>query len=279
MSPQLLRIEIHGSQKISDFALDLRSPDGSPNKYHVLAGPNGCGKTVILEAILEVLGKGKLLTRPHSTGWLAATLRLENGKEHQIGLRGYWGRGNATEICDSLRVEYISSQHIPSVNIQQFKHLVRQQQGRRVLTSGPEPKDRVWLEQLTHFWQEFRKDKTHFVMTLVNQEDLDVNEWDIFLYDQDRRICSIDNLSSGELKVISMAVPFITKSFDGLLLIDEPELHLHPQWQGRILRALRVIIPDAQMIVASNADDPWDDAMSWERTLLVPKGDPRKSTR
>jgi hypothetical protein len=64
---------------------------------------------------------------------------------------------------------------------------------------------------------------------------------------------------------------------EGIVVIDEPELHLHPQWQGVVLRALRQFAPNAQFIIASHADGPWEAAASWERALLVPESDPRSS--
>ncbi len=140
---------------------------------------------------------------------------------------------------------------------------------------GPEPLDQVWLDKLNTYWRVFRDDGTTFAMTLVNPDDLDANDWDLFLYRGEERICSVDMMSSGEQEVIAMAVPFLTSDFDGLVLIDEPEQHLHPQWQGRVLRALRTLVPTSQVIVATHADDPWDDAKSWERQLLVDANDPR----
>lgn len=71
----------------------------------------------------------------------------------------------------------------------------------------------------------------------------------------------------------------ITGLSSGLLVIDEPELHLHPEWQGRILPALRVLAPRAQFLIATHVDAPWDAACSWERALLVPESDPRSRAR
>jgi predicted ATP-binding protein involved in virulence len=58
-------------------------------------------------------------------------------------------------------------------------------------------------------------------------------------------------------------------AFEGIVLIDSPEHYLHPRWVGRIVRALRKLAPEAQFIVATHADDPWEDAMSWEPINLT----------
>ncbi|HSN99499.1 MAG TPA: AAA family ATPase, partial [Candidatus Nanopelagicales bacterium] len=99
---------------------------------------------------------------------------------------------------------------------------------------------------------------------------------DLFVMRGDERVCSVDQVSSGEIELLSFAGWIILNDFDdGLLVIDEPELHLHPQWQVTILPALRELAPNAQFLVASHADAVWDQAYSFERFLLVPETDPR----
>ena len=41
--------------------------------------------------------------------------------------------------------------------------------------------------------------------------------------------------------------------YDGIILIDELELHLHPIWQSKILQSLKSIFPDAQFIVTTHS--------------------------
>jgi len=43
------------------------------------------------------------------------------------------------------------------------------------------------------------------------------------------------------------------KDFDGLILIDEVDLHLHPIWQSRIVETLKIIFPHAQIIVTTHS--------------------------
>ncbi|MDX9724705.1 MAG: AAA family ATPase [Myxococcota bacterium] len=323
---KLLSIELQGFRKFREpLTLELLSPAAESLDYFVLAGPNGCGKTTVLEAIVLALGRDDLLVRDLDAKERASSprLRLEPGarltavlrdgaskREYRVSRTAdvhlvSYAEGDAQRVTRDWAVlseklappvEYLSSRRVPAAvgavqdsvkgrppdnteanRIWRFKHRTRQQQGRRVPGyKGPEPLDLLWMERLNRFWHEFRRDQSSLTMTLVNPDNLDANEWDLFLYEGERRICSIDALSSGEQELIAMAVPFITEPFDGLLLVDEPELHLHPQWQGRALRALRSIVPEAQLFVASHADDPWDDAMSWQRRLLLPKGDPRR---
>ncbi|MCU4430808.1 AAA family ATPase [Acinetobacter pittii] len=41
--------------------------------------------------------------------------------------------------------------------------------------------------------------------------------------------------------------------FDGIILVDELELHLHPEWQAKIVDALTVIFPLAQFFVSTHS--------------------------
>lgn len=48
--------------------------------------------------------------------------------------------------------------------------------------------------------------------------------------------------------------PHINASeFDGIILIDELELHLHPEWQAKITKTLVQVFPQAQFITATHS--------------------------
>ena len=42
---------------------------------------------------------------------------------------------------------------------------------------------------------------------------------------------------------------------DGIVLIDEVDLHLHPKWQQRILGDLTEIFPKVQFIISTHAPE------------------------
>lgn len=47
--------------------------------------------------------------------------------------------------------------------------------------------------------------------------------------------------------------PICAEDFEGVVLIDEIELHLHPIWQAQLVRALKVIFPKAQFILTTHS--------------------------
>ena len=62
---------------------------------------------------------------------------------------------------------------------------------------------------------------------------------------------------------------------EGIVFIDEPELHLDPQWHRPILRTLMKLQPKAQFIVATHSPEIYDAAQSYQRHFLVDENDPR----
>ena len=60
----ILRVEIRNFRGIADLTLPFGDALGHPNEVFVLAGPNGSGKTTVLEACLLALGQQELLHGP-----------------------------------------------------------------------------------------------------------------------------------------------------------------------------------------------------------------------
>lgn len=103
------------------------------------------------------------------------------------------------------------------------------------------------------------------------QFNLDTNEIDIIYYDhknQHLRI-PVSQLSDGYKCTISLIADIAYRmailnpqlldkvliETDGIVLIDEIDLHLHPSWQKRILKDLMDIFPKIQFIVSTHAPE------------------------
>ena len=56
-----------------------------------------------------------------------------------------------------------------------------------------------------------------------------------------------------EIEYRFVEIPIEAKEFDGVVLIDESELHLHPSWQGELIRTLKTIFPQTQFIVTTHS--------------------------
>ncbi|MDI1475582.1 AAA family ATPase [Polyangium sp. y55x31] len=320
--PQVHRIRIEKFRRIQEpLELDLTSPKGAPSRNIVLAGPNGCGKTSVLEAVLLGLGQEHLIVRDlekarreqHWRTELPEGARIELDVAVDDGPVLTWVRtcekhvtrdaeGQETSVKPAsllhLGVEYFSSWRTPKLvgpikplvgrdrraadtetnRLWRLKQRINDERARGGFAgaSAGTSKADVWLGRINEAWARFHGNDGTRIDAQIVDPDAEELFADLYVLRDGQRICSIDEVSSGEIELLSFAGWIILNDFrGGLLVIDEPELHLHPQWQATILPALRDLAPEAQFIVASHSDAVWEQAYSFERFLLVPEGDPR----
>ena len=90
------------------------------------------------------------------------------------------------------------------------------------------------------------------------------------------RLVPIDRLSSGQIELFAFAGPLVLRDAPAdIVIIDEPEKHMHVQWQRHILTALRELSPESHFIVATHSLDVLDSALRGERFFLGRADDPR----
>jgi hypothetical protein len=90
-------------------------------------------------------------------------------------------------------------------------------------------------------------------------------------------VLPIDRLSSGQLALFAFAEPLLfSESPPDIALIDEPERHLHVQWQRVIVSALHELSPATQLVVATHSLDLMQSVTSTELAYLLPRSDPRR---
>lgn len=322
-TPKIHRIHIEKFRRIQEpLDVQLVTPRGDPVEQAVFAGPNGCGKTSVIEAVLLALGMDSLIVRDlersrREEHWRtevpegavieldvsidggAPTTWIRTHEKHVHRLPGGREEPVPPQWLQHLAVEYFSSWRAPELvgavrplvgpggrpannetnRLWRLKQRINDERARGGYTPalpGLDKADR-WLKRLNEAWQRFHEDDgTRIDAQIVDPEEEDLLA-DLFVVTKDgARLCSVDQTSSGEIELLSFAGWLVLHDFeDGLLIIDEPELHLHPQWQATILSALRELSPRAQMIVASHADAVWDQTPGYARFLLVPETDPR----
>lgn len=99
--------------------------------------------------------------------------------------------------------------------------------------------------------------------------NIDTNDIDIFYTDEqdEKKADSMSSLSDGYRCAISLIADIayrmailnpqlldkVLDKVDGVVLIDEVDLHLHPAWQQRILGDLMAIFPKVQFVVTTHA--------------------------
>ena len=81
-------------------------------------------------------------------------------------------------------------------------------------------------------------------------------DYRLMIKNEDGSIVDLDQLSSGEREVIAFFTYLCTKAINNsILIIDEPELHLHSKWQSIILYSLHQIFPNSQIFLATHSNE------------------------
>ena len=69
----------------------------------------------------------------------------------------------------------------------------------------------------------------------------------------------------GIIKEIEYRFPDINAiDFNGLIMIDEIDVHLHPQWQAKLVSVLKETFPNAQIIATTHSPSVLQNAMTEE---------------
>ena len=98
----------------------------------------------------------------------------------------------------------------------------------------------------------------------------DRKDYRLMIKNEDGSIVDLDQLSSGEREVIAFFTYLsIETNKNSILIIDEPELHLHSKWQSIILYAIHKIFPNSQVFLATHSSEIHQSASESELFELV----------
>lgn len=216
-----------------------------PHTINMFVGGNASGKTSLLDAIN--LATSEPMNQNVDVEWTEGcnkTCVFFRSNRHQSKVGG-------------VQISLIANQQYDDDlnRIATFVAKTVQSQSRRAVGRyAGTAKNVQWLGALNMFWSLFRNNGTTFDTDFVSPEDFDNPDWNLFLFKGDERICSVDEMSAGEVDAIAFAVPFITMPnsyYNGVVLIDDIEAHMTQEWATSLLLALRTMLPEAQFIVTT----------------------------
>lgn len=309
-------ITIENFRGIDRLSLSFVGLNDLPTDIVVLAGPNGCGKTTVLEACL-IAAEQKGLLRGSSAAQairsgaddykISACLETPRGRiraEHRSATSRYQKDGGVERSESYFRIPcaYFSSWRAPK-----FVGPVPITSGKRGKRPSETEENRLWVvkqhlvnakayafmgggpvramdkesryaavtQKLDETWRLFHPGSDQHFSVEPAGDDPDAG-FDVFLMGPGEQRVALDSLSSGELELFNFVGWMLATKFEGgIICIDEPELHLDPQWHALILRALRKLQPNSQFIVATHSPEVYESVLSFERHFLVPPEDPR----
>ena len=305
-SVAITSLSIRDFRGIGALDLDFCGPDGKPNGLVVLAGPNGCGKTAVIEAAVLLVGGGEIVVGCQDERAIrrgASDYNIEvSAKSHGIA---FHNRHQASRpllpLPEPIPHWYFSSWRAPQLpgpvdvtvgrpgrrpartdenrllNVKQ--RLVNAAAVEMFQKSLPSlGRYSALIQVINEAWSDFYPDAGHaFTVDVVAPADGDSSgSFEVYLKTRDGHQLEVDLLSAGQLELfLFLGELALNDDREGIIFIDEPELHLDPQWHRLILRSLKRLQPRAQLIVATHSPEIYDAAPSYERHYLVPEDDPR----
>ncbi len=140
------------------------------------------------------------------------------------------------------------------------------------------PADYVAFKQASKLYRFERAFNNFFDdLKFVGIDNSDSKEIQIIFEKFGKKI-SIDRLSTGEKQIVFRGAQLLRNANSisgGVVLVDEPELSMHPKWQSRILSFYRGLfnkngIQDVQMIIATHSEYVLREALEdLDNTLII----------
>jgi len=260
-----------------DLKIDFRVPKESlrenGNIVNIIAGVNGSGKTTLLEFLLDsikytpqvldenanlVLNDTKNINIDNHHNHLKYKKQLEKENQYASGRhsspRVIYIPSNMTfnyQAKNSLDTSYKFSNTINTQdllgNAEFFIKNYIISQERLSNKSNPEERTKDAVNQFNSIFQ-----KSELITKLVNL-DMHNNNRPVF-ETLNGELVTIDKLSSGEQQLYARVVSLmILNPHNSIILIDEPEIALHPKWQIEIMKIYANIGKNNQFIVTTHS--------------------------
>lgn len=272
MSNKIKRIYIEQFRGFKNFDIEINE------SATILVGANGTGKTTILEVIYNILS-GNVEYFLNDSNFISVTLELDNGdiikfiRNHnkvnkyinnekvesdnefftkqkaiyfptEVTFKNYEVTG-ATKL-ESVDKNLILNSDKMSKELKQFLVNQKYKDLNDIANGNPQNANRI--EKYKKIYNEFLNDKK-FV-------GIDNNTFEpIFELNDTQENITVEELSSGEKQIFYKGGSLVQygEEKEIIVLIDEPEISMHPEWQQKILVFYRDINPKAQYIFATHS--------------------------
>ncbi|MBM3435905.1 MAG: ATP-binding cassette domain-containing protein [Bacteroidetes bacterium] len=267
---KIRKIHIANFKIFNNVDIDLTT-HGKPMSLLVLAGINGSGKSSLLEFIFDFL-TGKKPAYSNENNIIGEKFDVETGKNIRVS----YSTGTKSNI-DQISEPEIKYNKLEKNNVAYFKTYDTDVQFARSVIIK-------FIDRLIFEKDIKSSDAFHSAQELLNQLfdgfNLKVGlskidkERNLYFKNESNERISISQLSKGEQELIAKAFAlYLDDSKEKIILIDEPESSLHPNWQNRILKIYEdfAIKNNNQIIIATHSPHIIASAKKESLRLLVNK--------
>ncbi len=242
---KLRRLHIDDYKMFKDFDISFVDKDDKALPIIILAGVNGSGKTTLLEYLLKIREGIEFET---ANGEIVSDL-YENISEKELqSLDGtYLGTlsGKSADVYET-NIIYLP---IGSDKIDNIKETILQKYLDKAFEIDKPSKA---LKELQDFIANIFQD----LDLTFNLSAIDYTKKEVLFKDQNGTKFDIDALSTGEKTLLSKVLDLFFQDYKNkVVLIDEPELSLHPSWQNKIVKIYENFTQhnNCQIIIATHS--------------------------
>lgn len=269
-------LEVNGIWNKYDLHWHNLNPD-----VNILIGINGSGKTTLFNVIDSLIKADTKKLKTYNI-----TARLDIDKKTII----YNKKTTPSEIRDELgNINYqkISTFDVPLKdkikNGKEYSQLYNELHDIIYSIGNGEPSFSAYRLQATNFpdQAEHINQRIQEFFKVVNRlfgktnKTLTIDPWtNMLVFDNQGEKIQLYSLSSGEkqLLIILLRV-FLMDNQPYILLMDEPEISLHIEWQYRLIEEIRALNPNCQIITSTHSPslfgDGWSDKLFFIEDLIT----------
>ena len=236
---------------------------------NILSGSNGVGKSTILNRSanhLKVMREGRI-TSNHESGVHVKFFPADATSINFDVISSIDRPVMSRELLDKVSGADIRTELDWQLYNLQRRYLNYQVNvGNRIITllTSSRPDDQRLAAELTRPKKQFQDMIDELFAPTAKTIVRDSNE---ILFNQFGETISPYMLSSGEKQMlVILLTALVQEGRPGVMLMDEPEISLHIEWQQRLITLIRTLNPNTQIILCTHSPaivmDGWIDAVT-----------------
>lgn len=278
------KLRLVGIGPIKDLQLEFN------NQFNIICGQNGIGKTTILDAIAQVFSARETSLKRNANcaeGSIQIEVSINGVNQNKvIPINGFEPSSQNRDAMGLYQqaVEVVVFKTHRDIPYSKLNSLSTDPQkdvhanARQTLTGSLSSELKNWFVN-RHLWSKHdghldegqlrNIDLAKKVIGLLNDDmsfsRVDPRTNDILINTPDGEIY-FEYLSSGYKSCLAVLMGIIKEiefryhspsifieDFQGIVFIDEVDLHLHPEWQAKIYLGLKSILPNAQVFTSTHS--------------------------
>ncbi len=248
---------------LKDIDISFADKDGKPLDTVVIAGINGSGKTTALELIWSIVSNGKEIKEIKEAFFID---QIEG--EIRVSINDLLKNFPKADYMKS-RIFYLkvfeSDKEFVISNIKNLLETIKDKNENLTVKEA----NQKAVDEINSIFEGLEL-KTRF-----KGLSKDINR-EILFENNTKDDIKLDELSTGEQQLFIRALGLkMMEPKDSIILIDEPEISLHPNWQNLILRVYQNIAKagNNQLIVATHSPQIISSTPNESLRLLVNNGE------